>query len=167
MCSFLLPLIFVMVVAKWSQSPILFWVWCRFRRAQLALQRGEEDLAREALKRRKSYAVRYDIWKIVYVTCCVKFQWSFYIILDSIGSLWSCCRCRKLLLIMIFPVYLCRIMLINWKLNLISRKQLLTILSPTHGYAKFYGFCATPLVTLKLMMSQFSSLRLNHVLCSF
>uniref|UniRef100_A0A453G7C0 Uncharacterized protein n=1 Tax=Aegilops tauschii subsp. strangulata TaxID=200361 RepID=A0A453G7C0_AEGTS len=28
----------------------------RYRRAQLALQKGEEDLAREALKRRKSYA---------------------------------------------------------------------------------------------------------------
>jgi hypothetical protein len=30
---------------------------CRYRRAQLALQKGDEDLAREALKRRKSYAV--------------------------------------------------------------------------------------------------------------
>lgn len=30
---------------------------CRYRKAQLALQKGEEDLAREALKRRKSYAV--------------------------------------------------------------------------------------------------------------
>uniref|UniRef100_A0A7N2MWE2 Uncharacterized protein n=1 Tax=Quercus lobata TaxID=97700 RepID=A0A7N2MWE2_QUELO len=29
-----------------------------YRRAQLALQKGEEDLAREALKRRKSYAAR-------------------------------------------------------------------------------------------------------------
>lgn len=29
----------------------------RYRKAQLALQKGEEDLAREALKRRKSYAV--------------------------------------------------------------------------------------------------------------
>ncbi|KAF8755849.1 hypothetical protein HU200_011325 [Digitaria exilis] len=29
---------------------------CRYRRAQLALQKGDEDLAREALKRRKSYA---------------------------------------------------------------------------------------------------------------
>nr|ACF79664.1 unknown [Zea mays] len=28
-----------------------------YRRAQLALQKGDEDLAREALKRRKSYAV--------------------------------------------------------------------------------------------------------------
>jgi len=30
---------------------------CRYRKAQLALQKGEEDLAREALKRRKTYAV--------------------------------------------------------------------------------------------------------------
>jgi phage shock protein A len=30
---------------------------CRYRRAQLALQKGDEELAREALKRRKSYAV--------------------------------------------------------------------------------------------------------------
>lgn len=29
----------------------------RYRRAQLALGKGDEDLAREALKRRKSYAV--------------------------------------------------------------------------------------------------------------
>ncbi|KAE8692379.1 Membrane-associated protein VIPP1 [Hibiscus syriacus] len=29
-----------------------------YRKAQLALQKGEEDLAREALKRRKSFAVR-------------------------------------------------------------------------------------------------------------
>jgi hypothetical protein len=34
----------------------------RYRRAQLALQKGDEDLAREALKRRKSYAVStYEI----------------------------------------------------------------------------------------------------------
>jgi hypothetical protein len=36
----------------------VFYIWCRYGRAQLALQKGEEDLAREALKRRKSYAVR-------------------------------------------------------------------------------------------------------------
>jgi len=35
---------------------VLF-VWYRYRKAQVALQKGEEDLAREALKRRKSYAV--------------------------------------------------------------------------------------------------------------
>lgn len=29
----------------------------RYKRAQLALGKGDEDLAREALKRRKSYAV--------------------------------------------------------------------------------------------------------------
>jgi phage shock protein A len=36
---------------------IIFLSKCRYRRAQLALQKGDEDLAREALKRRKSYAV--------------------------------------------------------------------------------------------------------------
>lgn len=35
----------------------------RYRRAQIALEKGEEDLAREALKRRKSYAVSISlIW---------------------------------------------------------------------------------------------------------
>lgn len=29
----------------------------RYRKAQFALEKGDEDLAREALKRRKSYAV--------------------------------------------------------------------------------------------------------------
>ena len=31
----------------------------RYKRAQLALGKGDEDLAREALKRRKSYAVSH------------------------------------------------------------------------------------------------------------
>ena len=34
-----------------------YFALCRYRKAQLALQKGEEDLAREALKRRKTYAV--------------------------------------------------------------------------------------------------------------
>lgn len=34
----------------------------RYRKAQLALQKGEEDLAREALKRRKSYAVSANVY---------------------------------------------------------------------------------------------------------
>lgn len=40
-----------------SNSLYLSWFDHRYRRAQLALGKGNEDLAREALKRRKSYAV--------------------------------------------------------------------------------------------------------------
>lgn len=38
--------------------PVTLMVYCnRYRKAQFALGKGDEDLAREALKRRKSYAV--------------------------------------------------------------------------------------------------------------
>lgn len=38
----------------------------RYRKAQLALEKGDEDLAREALKRRKSYAVSLRVFEIVF-----------------------------------------------------------------------------------------------------
>jgi hypothetical protein len=41
----------------WFTLSVISVKMCRYRRAQLALQKGDEDLAREALKRRKSYAV--------------------------------------------------------------------------------------------------------------
>lgn len=41
---------------SWNLDYILF--PDRYKRAQLALSKGDEDLAKEALKRRKSYAVR-------------------------------------------------------------------------------------------------------------
>lgn len=45
----------------------------RYRRAQLALQKGDEDLACEALKRRKSYAV--STYEILNLAVVVLYYW--------------------------------------------------------------------------------------------
>lgn len=56
-------------------------VWNRYRKAQLALQKGEEDLAREALKRRKSFAVSL----ISYINLlCFAYFLSYFFILRNV-----------------------------------------------------------------------------------
>lgn len=49
----------------------------RYRKAQFALQKGEEDLAREALKRRKSYAVSFHLSKRVYARSSYLLFWTY------------------------------------------------------------------------------------------
>jgi len=55
---------------------VLF-MWYRYRKAQLALQKGEEDLAREALKRRKSYAVHSQFVEYILLIFVWIFTWGF------------------------------------------------------------------------------------------
>jgi hypothetical protein len=52
------------------------YVQYRYRKAQFALQKGEEDLAREALKRRKSYAVSF-LSKRVYARSSYLLFWTY------------------------------------------------------------------------------------------
>lgn len=69
---------------------LFFWVLCRYRKAQLALQKGEEDLAREALKRRKSYAVSCHTRKLVLV--CFSLMCAGFSFLDTIALCTWICR---------------------------------------------------------------------------
>lgn len=49
--------------AKYSQAKDTADQW--YRRAQLALEKGDETLAREALSRRKGY----EVWSATYLDC--------------------------------------------------------------------------------------------------